>query len=915
MATPKPAEAEEKPKVLGAPRFQRRSFTPKKLSFAAPTQGLEHIIFDNTGTIKMASTFNLNIEAISELIANRLKFDGPLAALAVRELKAPTINFPNKPTDPTNLIETTKCQRNFNHAHDQQKWWDENTQKIYNLVMQHSTPKMKPKLLTMDSWAKTSAAQDGIVLLKTIRDICYKKDGGANATTIIDLVRMDKDMFPVHKAPTEPLSSYLSKFKGAVNVVESLDWSPWSHRAATKIVYDKIYSSSNYKTDKNSNLTNYQAAAAEAQRQYLAVLFFYGLSNKGHRDLKKKIHNDALTESNTVPCTYGKVLQLADQYKSSYQQRQPGGGKQGGSIAFAQKGKAAAAAAAEKAVALAKDGSIGRKPHPVPGEKDTAGKMIPNSSGKKNCFSCSMDNHWVVNYPDLSQAQREELAGMAHILIGSKESKGIGFLQNKSSNPRVVATCKTLDPQQLYLDSTSSFHQVFTEEHLDNLRLVGTTLRAYCNAGTNFATKKGWYRNLFDLWLVRNGIANLLSLPQLEADGFTVSYHTGGNWIVTIPHGDEITFHHEEDGMCCGFPYIDMQSKVAVAMIQTVRQRYEGFTKREVQDAITARKAQAMTGHPADAQFLELVSNKTIKNCPIKPKHITNACSIFGPSIAGVRRKTVRCKPEQVEAEPGRIPDDFHCLLRFVVITADVIFVNGIAFLTTLSQKLQLSTVKQLPLRTVTQLSNSLTKIVRLYARAGFIVCVIMMDQEFNKVEDACNMVEINTTAAREHVGKIKCFIRTIKECSRALMSDLPCMPLPCQVVIHLVYFAVIWLNSLPATARVSDKYSPQEIVLGRKLNFEKHCKTTFGSYVEAHDDLTITNTMHPQTFPGIFLGPTGNSQGTHKVFDINTGVVKKPCTITPLPMPDRAIAVIEDWGQRHQKEDKASTLEFLNQK
>jgi hypothetical protein len=384
MATPKPAKAEKKPKVEGAPRFQHRSFTPKKPSFAAPTQELEHIIFDNTGTAKAASTFNLNIEAISEHIANRLKFDGPLAALAVRELKAPTINFPNNPTDPTNLVETTKWQRNFNHAHDQQKWWDENTQKIYNLVMQHSTPEIKTKLLTMDSWAKTSTAQDGIVLLKTIRNICHKKDSGANATTILDLVQMDKDMFLVHQAPTEPLSSYLSKFKGTVDVVELLDGSPWSHPAATKIVYDKIYSSSNYKTNKNSNLTDYQAAAAKAQRRYLAALFFHGLSNKAYRDLKKKIHNNALTGSNTVPRTYDKVLQLADQYKSSYQQCQPGSGEQGGGIAFVQKGKAAAAAAAEKAAALAKDGSIERKPQRVPGKKDAAGKMIANSLGKKN---------------------------------------------------------------------------------------------------------------------------------------------------------------------------------------------------------------------------------------------------------------------------------------------------------------------------------------------------------------------------------------------------------------------------------------------------------------------------------------------------------------------------------------------------
>ncbi len=391
-------------------------------------------------------------------------------------------------------------------------------------------------------------------------------------------------------------------------------------------------------------------------------------------------------------------------------------------------------------------------------------------------------------------------------------------------------------------DSTSSFHQVFTEEHLDNLWLAGATLCANCNAGTNFATKKGWYCDLFELWLVRNGIANLLFLPQLEADGFTVSYHTRGNWIVTTPHGKEITFHREENGVCRGFLYIDMQSKAAVAMIQTVCQQYKGFTKREVQDAIAARKAQAMTGHPTNAQFLEMVRNNTIKNCPIKPEYITNARSIFSLSIAGVHGKTVHRKPEQVEAELGCIPDDFHRLHQFVVLTADVMFVNGIAFLTTLSQKLRLGTAEQLPSHTATQLSNSLTKIVRLYAHTGFIVCVIMMDQEFDKVKDACKMVEINTTVACKHVGEIKRFIRTIKERSRALVLDLHYTLLPCQVVIHLVYFALLWLNSLPAAAGVSNKYSPREIVLGCEINFKKHCKATFGSYLKAHDDPTITN-------------------------------------------------------------------------
>jgi hypothetical protein len=151
-----------------------------------------------------------------------------------------------------------------------------------------------------------------------------------------------------------------------------------------------------------------------------------------------------------------------------------------------------------------------------------------------------------------------------------------------------------------------------------------------------------------------------------------------------------------------------------------------------------------------------------------------------------------------------------------------------------------------------------------------------MMDQEFAKVKDACKMVMINTTAACKH-GEIEHYIQTIKERSCALVLDLSYTKLPHQVVIHLVYFSAIWLNGLPLASGVLDKYSPREIVLGCKLGLRKHCKATFGSYIEEHNDPIITNTMHPCTFPGIFLDPTGNHQGTHKVFNINTGVIKNP--------------------------------------
>jgi hypothetical protein len=127
----------------------------------------------------------------------------------------------------------TKLQRKYNHAQEKQKWWDKNTKKIYNLVMQHTMPQMNTKLLTMDSGTSTSTTLDGTTLLKLIHNTCHNKGGGTNATTILDLIRMDKNTYLIHQAPIKLLLSFLSKFNEAVNVVKLSDGSLYSHPAAT----------------------------------------------------------------------------------------------------------------------------------------------------------------------------------------------------------------------------------------------------------------------------------------------------------------------------------------------------------------------------------------------------------------------------------------------------------------------------------------------------------------------------------------------------------------------------------------------------------------------------------------------------------------------------------------------------------
>ena len=70
----------------------------------------------------------------------------------------------------------------------------------------------------------------------------------------------------------------------------------------------------------------------------------------------------------------------------------------------------------------------------------------------------------------------------------------------------------------------------------------------------------------------------------------------------------------------------------------------------------------------------------------------------------------------------------------------------------------------------------------------GFVVRHAMMDMEFEKVKDLVPLVEVNTTAAREHVGYVERKIRHLKEKTRAVTSEFPFKWIPSLVMIQTVY-------------------------------------------------------------------------------------------------------------------------------
>jgi hypothetical protein len=317
-------------------------------------------------------------------------------------------------------------------------------------------------------------------------------------------------------------------------------------------------------------------------------------------------------------------------------------------------------------------------------------------------------------------------------------------------------------------------------------------------------------------------------------------------------------------------------AETGIVHIQTVRGNYEGHTKKDMMQAKEVRRMQAMLGNPSEKDFKGMVSGNMIKNCPVTTTDITNARVIFGPDLASIRGKTVRRTPAPVVADYVAVPRALVEQNKVVTLAADVIFVDGTAFLITVSRRIKFITAEHVQVRTVTSLSKHLTRVLQVYGRAGFKVRTILMDGEFEKVRNLMPCVECNTTAAKENVSEAERTIRTIKEQTRGLLGTLPFQHLPRRMKIEFIYFMVLWLNAFPVKNGISSMFSPRELLVRWRLDYTKHCRVLPGTYCEVHDEPLPSNTMTPWTHEAIAMGPTGNLQGSVKFFCLATGHILK---------------------------------------
>ena len=125
----------------------------------------------------------------------------------------------------------------------------------------------------------------------------------------------------------------------------------------------------------------------------------------------------------------------------------------------------------------------------------------------------------------------------------------------------------------------------------------------------------------------------------------------------------------------------------------------------------------------------------------------------------------------------------------------------------------------------------------------------------------------------------------------------------------HLTMQSAEQLNYFPAKGGISAYYSPYAIIKRRAIDYDRHLRYGFGSYVQAFNENNPTNTNAPRTLDCIYLRPNTNRQGGHMLMDLATGRVITRSRVTVVPISDGVIRAVERMAAR----DGILTLKILD--
>jgi hypothetical protein len=768
-----------------------------------------------------------------------------------------------------------------------------NLESVYALIKGQCSKPILEKVEAMQGYSGVHQARDPIGLLGLIKGVMFNYNSKKyRATSLIDIFKPDL----VSQTRFMSDSEYLEKFRTQLDVLKSAGGDVCNHHGMTEDELVRMNILPGAGTD-----AEIQAAAMVARKRFEAALFLVKSDQRRYGRLVQELANDYNKGRDSYPesLTAAYELMLHD-VRDQDSVRPHAQGDGGMSFNVVGGGK-------------------------VPGSNTQA-----NPRPDITCHRCGKDGHFSGKCLEVKHANGTVLMNAAAVISPPQDSVSVlgdtvagsvapaansvamtiigedvdhsvhtfqfmvcGVIDQGHTTAHLLSqhkamTGQTVPESWILLDNQSTVDVFSNKDLLTNIRQGPTTCRISCNAGTAETRMIGDLPGYpTPVWYHPKGIANILSLHRVSKY-CRVAYDStedGASFHVTKQDGTVLRFQPSVSGL----HFCDSR-EYGTTLINTVADKKSQYTKRACKQASIARRLQNVISGPSTRDFVKIVEGGMLRNCPISRIDISVAEDIHGPNLGSLKGKTVRRKNTHVPSLVADVPYHIIKTHKDVTLCFDIMFVNKIPFLVTVSRNIRFGTTERLLSRHAGVVGKALVTVLKFYRQRGFRVKECHGDGEFGPLRGtlADAQAHLNVTAEDEHVPEVERYIRTLKERTRRVYNTVPFRRMPGIMIVELVHGRNFWLNMFPANDGVSAVQSPRRIMTGQQADYLVHCQLEFGEYVQVHE--SHDNSMLTRTTGAIALRPTGNAQGGYYFMSLTTGKRLNRYAWTALPMPGEVI-------------------------
>jgi hypothetical protein len=205
-----------------------------------------------------------------------------------------------------------------------------------------------------------------------------------------------------------------------------------------------------------------------------------------------------------------------------------------------------------------------------------------------------------------------------------------------------------LDPREVIpLDSQTTMDLFYNTALVGETSKSSSSMRMNSNRVTMVVTRKatmpGYHKNV---WFSNRAITNIIALRNLIQQ-YRVTYDSDDLMFVFHQESESkpnMEFWMHESGL----HYYDRRKTKHLAFVNTVSKNKEGFIKRQIKGAETARTLYITLSYPSMKDFKWVIRSNQIKDCPVTVQDVDVALNIWGKNTSALKGNTTQSKTNPV---------------------------------------------------------------------------------------------------------------------------------------------------------------------------------------------------------------------------------------------------------------------------